>query len=233
MRQLILFNKYKTYNMININPFILQNSLADGLVAYWMLDGNANDSGVNNYTGILQNTPVSVADKNGTANHAYSFNPSLGAGTGAKINFGNITSLNNIPSLTVSAWVKLDSLTSGVIIGKLPLTGGVFLLSYESSVSKFRFNCAGSLESSIMPSTGIWYNIIATHSNNGVNKIYINGVFNVSYATTTTTTSTDSVVIGSSAESTFYQLRGAVDNVRIYNRVLTDLEIANIYTNYL
>ena len=76
-----------------------------GLIGYWPFDGNAKDQTSNGNDGVVTDATL-TADRNGKANSAYYFD-----GTGDYINLGRDASLQPT-SMTVSAWIRLDDTTS-------------------------------------------------------------------------------------------------------------------------
>ena len=57
-------------------------NLSNGLIAYYTLNNNANDSGINGLNGVLgdgigNNEPTVTTDRNGMANSAYEFDGSI------------------------------------------------------------------------------------------------------------------------------------------------------------
>jgi len=75
---------------------------------------------------------------------------------------------------------------------------------------------------------GKWYHVAGTHSGT-TTKIYINGVLEKTQATNYQTTSnTANAFIGSYAGSDFF-FNGTIDNVIVYNRALSDEEVAEHY----
>lgn len=89
-----------------MNPtvrFPLASTIDDGLVAYYPLDGNANDDSGNGNTGIIRGASNSVPDRFNTPGRAFSFN---GVSTyieipGAQFNFAC--------NLSIAVWIKPNS----------------------------------------------------------------------------------------------------------------------------
>ena len=233
-----------------------------GLVGYWKFnEGSASttmDSSGNGNTGTLTNfagpAAAWVTSRVGL-NNALSFD-----GVNDSVNVGSGASLNNIRTLTISAWIYPKSFGEGS-------AGNLFGRVYDKrntlgdGLSFFLCNtttaCSGSITNSIAffqgfssadgkwtpPSNSIslntWTHIAVTYNNpSGLTTIdpvfYKNGIL-VSTTETVTPSGTigdDSVSVATiggniAADRTF---DGLIDEVRIYNRVLTLAEIKRIYS---
>ena len=212
----------------------------NGLVAYYPLDGNTNDASGNGNNGI-NNGATQVSGK---INGAYSFNGSN------YINLGTNLEAKNIK--TVSFWVNFNSLSAPQEIFsksvshcglELILYGG-FLGMYVMDEGGYCANVTVSGESAItystsMLSTGTWYHLAAVQ-NGTFMAIYLNGtqVANGSFMNTIGNAGVSSDIIplmlGAWTEPSSYPyggqrfFRGSLDELRIYDRVLTDSEIKQL-----
>lgn len=81
-------------------------SLSNGLLAYYPFTGNANDSSGNGNNGIVQNA-VLAKDRFGIENRAYSFN-----GVNQYIQVADNITLEPSNAISLSAWVYIDSSAS-------------------------------------------------------------------------------------------------------------------------
>lgn len=83
--------------------------------------------------------------------------------------------------------------------------------------------------------TGNWYNIVVTKSSTAGRKIYVNGSVAASDSSNTNAineaSSSGKNLIGAynSSGTYYYHLDGSIDQVRIFNRVLDDGEVAALY----
>jgi hypothetical protein len=79
-------------------------------------------------------------------------------------------------------------------------------------------------------SPNVWYYI--TLSNDGVtSKFYLNGALVYSENVTgSITTNTSDLILGRCLTGSLYPLDGKLDDVRIYNRALSDGEVQALYT---
>ena len=157
---------------------------------------------------------------------------------------------------TISAWVKpAASNTNSVIVGKV--AGGAlnerqfFFRLYTGSKPEFLWygdltgnTYRGTLGSTAITSTSTWYHLVATYdgTNGTINNrvaLYVNAVAeSTSIDLTAGTPSTipdgpAKLSIGDGLSSTnvtqSIPFNGSIDDVRIYSRILTATEIADIY----
>jgi len=138
--------------------------------------------------------------------------------------------------LTVELWLYLRSkdkfmyFVSKAYIPGTELNEGWALLYYVTSDSII-FNIFDGLSSNSAsyqnPPTNRWLHIVGTYEN-GTIKIYANGVLKNTASRPTIKVSTRDVYIGSYFGNMHF-FDGLIANVSIYNRALTDEEIARIY----
>jgi hypothetical protein len=214
---------------------MLPEDVTKDLVAYYPLDGNAND-----YSGNGNNGTISGATStSGIINGAYSFD-----GTGDYILVSN--SLGSTETFnTVSAWVKRAASTSW--------TGSVFGFGIDGNSTQdiyfwgaegfFGFNtwngdCWGfsnsTAEGQVMD--GEWHHLVAIFDRSSItsSKIFVDGIekaLSQVKGTTLTRTISYKFGIGLNGWNTANQLfNGIIDDVHIYNRALTPSEIKLLYS---
>ncbi len=216
--------------------------------AHWKLDDanglSAADSSGNANTGNLQLGPTWVPGKIGTG---LNFD---GGPTGGDdlVNAGNGTSVNNLGVMTVAAWIKVDTVgeagNPGRIVhkatGTAPLNGWQFVTQGTNQIGfavdytttdLVRTSAANAI------SPGVWHHVVVTWNGTATATnvlMYVDGVAVGSYATTTNA-SGDRV---SDASANIYlgnevngarTLDGVLDDVRVYNRVLSPTEIQAVH----
>ncbi len=131
---------------------------------------------------------------------------------------------------TISVWVKLDAAGLGTrqrILG----FADAFEMQY-SATSKFtnELFIAGGATDTTFPVSTSWTNITASYDyNSNISKIYIDG-----HLVNTTSSANDdpggpaTLTIGDRTGSGDH-FDGLLDDIRIYNRVLSDMEVAVLY----
>lgn len=220
------------------------DEVSSGRVGHWKFDESAGtsaaDSSGNANTGTLGASPANPAWIAGKIGNALNFdlNDSLSAGSGS--------SLDNLAALTVAVWIHADSLgagSNGRIVSKAVGTGpasGWQLQLTGSNQLLFRTDYSTTDLSRLSASNAValsaWKHVVVTWTGSATAtnvKFYVDGV-EMSYSTTTNASGTrasDSssmLYIGNESGGT-RAFDGLLDDVRIYNRVLSAAEIAAIH----
>ncbi len=211
-------------------------ALSNGLQAYWKMD-EASWNGTSN----------EVIDSSGSGNNGTSANGATTA-IGKFANAGTFDDTNDTVSIGAA---KFDTISNGTIAfwlnqnssaGNHPIFTHYVDINNRSSVyynnttGKMVFEicvsgtCTSSLSSVTSITTGTWTHVTATFGSNGM-KIYLNGKLDATSTDTTAYTS-----IGTSTSNHIASinggialLNGKVDELRIYNRALSDDDIALLY----
>jgi hypothetical protein len=183
-----------------------------------------NDLSVNNNTGTLQNSPTYSSSNGGIL----TFNGSN--------QYTTFSSPSNIPignsNYTISVWFNTASLGINAFVGwgNFGVTNQVTAL--RLSPTGFQHYWWGNdLDVSIALSINTWYNVVARF--NGTNRqIWLNNVL-IGNDTPTghNVPNANNLRIASSNSGEFYQ--GKISNVLIYNRAISDSEIAELYNDFL
>ena len=148
--------------------------------------------------------------------------------------------VNNPTALTVCGWFKKESggstyecvLHHGTTntIGSTAYWFGVDL--NDDLCATIGANTSGGSWSMGLTTTrvtyGTWYHLMAIWDGSVV-KVYINNVYNKQYNLTSYTNINFPTRIGASSDGSHYQLRGAVEDVRIYNHALSESERQEVY----
>jgi hypothetical protein len=209
----------------------------NGLVAWYPFNGNANDESGNGNNGI-NNGATLTADRNGNANKAYSFNSN------------NITTsysgISGNGARTISFWYNLSQnssqtdMASMVGYGGSGSAGGAWGCAIfqnqpliDVSASYAIYNSTANINS--------WYFYCVTYDpSNGSNvlstRLYINGIlqtsttktYNTGIAINTGKNSPLTIGSANTPESNFF---GKLDDIGIWNRALTPLEITKLFTS--
>ena len=224
------------------------NPLVYGLVGWWKInDGTAGntcsgatvlDASGSGNTGTCQNTPTWV---NGPVNGgALNFN-----GGSQLVAAGNPTQINNLTTMTVAAWAYVTAFTNtfGMIISKSEPTLAHgwgfytrnartdFEFSRLFSVSLGQWGCgSGSI------ATGKWYHVVVTQDGTlSVPKFYINGQLSSTTYTQVTpsgslqTDASYPITLGGVSGASTSMLNGVIEDVRVYNRILSAAEVQQLY----
>ncbi len=209
--------------------------LQKGLVGYWPFNGSTNDESGNLGNGT--NSGVSYAsDRNYNSDKAGNFNGK------SKITYSSST-FNYLSSLSISVWIKPNlwnnSSSSGIVSKKQPDTDNGFVVyddGTNASLLNFRMKgnkgTANYLFSKSNVDVGIFqYWTITYDSDKGIVKIYKNGQLDKSYS---------SIYVGNMSNNYQFHIgfaepwggyfNGIIDDLRIYDRPLSESEIQALYT---
>ena len=211
---------------------------ADGLMAWWPFNGNANDESVNGNNGIVYGaTPTQ--DRTGIPDAAMSFN---GSGNYISVPYSN--SIGVQQEITVSFWVYFNGGNCGPrIMQSMPWgqCGGYTIATNSSSNTSRYFytnfdNCTSGVLSQSSPTiSGLsWQHVVWSASGlTGISKMYFNGNLVDSDTTNSFFSSVNyfnrPLTIGNIDPSSCDWFGGYLDDIAIYNRTLTEQEIQNIY----
>jgi hypothetical protein len=240
-----LLDDYRLYNRALTADEIaeLYEGISTGLVGYWRLDEtsgtSAADSSGNGNTGTM-NGGLSGANAVGAQ-----FLSGLDFdGTDDDINAGSAAMLDDLGALSACAWVYPDSLASDyyTVIDK-SVNGGTGWNLYTigaTSVGGMGFGFLSRTndysERYVSMSTGTWHHICVTWDGvddvTGSIKLYYNGSLqtpdNPGVAGSTPSDAANNLKIGEAGDGS-YPYNGRLDEVRLYNRVLSAEEIASLY----
>ena len=211
----------------------------EGLIAYYPFNGNANDESDNSNDGIV-NGAVLATDRFGTADKAYDFD---GVDDYIKADADNLPTAER----TVSLWFNANNLDKPVLFGyggescSASWLMGIRCGATQADAYQLQSHCEVNLL--LYPYTtepiGSWYHWIITTDSSGT-IMYVNGTNVVSDNNFITNT----IVIGKHliigvcvspwgtdpyTDTTTNYYNGQIDDIRIYNRALTESEIYALY----
>ena len=230
----------------------IQNVSTDGLVAQWLFDGDATDFTGNGNDGTVKagdpffgaGTPVLTTDRFGNADNAYFFNE------GGFINIPYTLALNP-GSISISLWVNAAEVReSNRFMGLQSWNGFKYQLQ---SANKSFFTAAtddGIYDKDTDPPLEIdtWYHLTVTYES-GSMTFYVDGVETQNYTDVTGSlvkVEGHDLAIGCGSskyavdDSNYDEdhiipapwggyFHGKLDDIRLYNRVLTGGEVSSIY----
>jgi len=195
-----------------------KSTIRDGLVGHWTFDGA--DMGT-----------TSARDASGNANTGWLINgakKTIGK-IGQGMNFDGVDDnvsavIGSVPSatFTISAWIKLNEL--GREQHAAEFTGTQF---YVASNNKLGTGNWGNAAGSTALTKGQWYHIVITRNSSQL-LLFLNGSQDGSGSVLTNEPSSP-FVIGRFYGAGNYWFNGLIDEVRVYNRALTQAEIKRLY----
>ena len=224
--------------------------LTDGLVGYWSFDGPDMAKGTNNTwaldrsgqgnNGVLKNMATSTARVAGKIGQALDFD-----GVNDYINPGNPASLQLTGAMSISAWVYWNdgAIAPGGIFSRIGSDGnrgydfviddnpdGQLTLQRITS-DGFDATAANAFETTKFPQ-GRWIHVVGTYEPSVAVRVYRDSVLVASDTTSVPASqfvSSNNPLIGARFNGTGGFFKGFIDDVRVYNRVLTPDEIKRLY----
>ncbi|RKY12273.1 MAG: hypothetical protein DRP65_01765 [Planctomycetota bacterium] len=227
------------------SSLILTTTDESGLIGHWTMDDNAAstvviDSSGNNNDGLaLYNT--SVLHQTGIIGGALDFD-----GTNDYIDCGNSVDFNITDAITISAWVKFDTVAVNhqTIVAKRgaiadQVANYVLRTGPNANQDQIQFYYHDGTDWHVYTTSnanliaGRWYHIVATFTfgTAASMKCYLNnnvlaGNWNRGDGNSPVPTNTKPVTIGGLTTGKY--LDGIIDDVRLYDRALSDSEIETL-----
>ena len=213
-----------------------QADLSTGLIGHYLLDGNAQDSSGNSNDGTVSGGAASTEDRFGNLTGAYFFD-----GVDDSVQVNSNAALDSITNAsTISAWVRPDSTSESYIVGRVrnnslfddPLFLGTKNTKLRSINCSNSPNACNELFDTQTFTVGQWYHIVNVFdgSSNSA-RLYVDGIEKA--VTTTSYSSLATSLLGLGIGGAFgapqQQFEGAIDDVRIYNRALSTLEVDELF----
>ncbi len=215
----------------------------NGLIGYWPFSGNANDVSGNNNNGTVSGA-VLGSDRNGNANSCYDFN-----GQGDYIQCQPILQLDNSPYMTLSCWFKIEGPNTNLDCvngcaqylmsqGIDAATGSSFFgLAYNQSVVPYSFGMVNGYSNLFITSLSgtsdfSGWNQMTLVFSFGANKLYLNGslVATSNYMGVVSSPNLPLFFGKYNGDIGFpYYVNGKIDDIGIWNRALTEAEVAELY----
>ncbi len=203
-----------------------------GIVAQYNFENNVQDQSGNSHDGVIEGAPQFI---NGAIGKALKFN-----GIDDSVTINDSADLRLGTEQSVQAWIKIDSapVQWARIIGKgtTERNYGLWLASdrdilFQFGKAKAFCNFINSIASDPNPdiSDAEWHQIVGTY--NGVTgKIYLDSAQIYSGSCSKAVpTSQSPLTIGSQESITGSYFDGSIDEVRVYNKVLSPEEIQSLF----
>jgi hypothetical protein len=214
----------------------------NGLVGYWPFSGNADDVSGNGNNGTVNGATLTT-DRFGNSNSAYNFD-----GINNHILVSNNSTLSGFADITISFWVNISQFPSesnpfsGLVAkwygsgncGGVTDNYACYLRTNNQFVvgtNQYR-NYPNMLQTPSNLSTSNWYHFVMVHNSSTGGSIYINGTLVSTYNTAGALCSSTNPLYfgcdnGLGTLNRFFD--GKLDDIGIWNRALSETEIATIY----
>jgi len=212
----------------------------NGLVAYYPFNGNANDESGNNNNGTVYGEALRINDRKGNANKAYSFD-----GVNDYIDLGNKILDAKPISFTVCMWInfpeqQLNSQHWASIITRRNLESqswAALKVWYDNSQNNLGkatisvdypdYHSSTQVRSTTKVINNAWHFIVGTKNGNTY-QIFVDGIKEGEGVDGQEFESDDHFFLMFDNPWKFYS-KGMLDDIRIYNRLLTEQEIQLLY----
>ena len=213
-----------------------------GLLAYYTFEETsgvlANHSlSVDTLGAAADCTNISTPDKTNTGKIGNSWS---GDGSSTAAQMGNALSFVGTSDFSINLWVKTTSTARSNLWGVFHSDTNDIQLEMRASPCYLRFNMASAIDSTTVINTGSWVMITCTRIYGGTNEtceVSINGVNNVLINSephiNVNTTYKANIFGRNNNGSNDLWLNGELDEMSIWNRVLTDAEITALYNSGL
>lgn len=212
-------------------------SINDGLAAYYPLNGNANDKTGNGYDGTVYGEPDTALDRDGNGDNAYSFD-----GTDyIKVSDEYFT---NLTEFTFNIWINSSLANNGVFLatgstdGSLGRSGIIAQFSADNLivVRDIENDISQQRSSNATVNCGAWCMVSIVVKDNNHLKIFLNGILDSTHSIgmIDKTGGDDNLKIGcqwSDPGTASHFFNGLIDDVRIYDRSLSEQEIQFLYSS--
>jgi len=207
-------------------PAPIPDSLEQGIIAHYPFNGNANDASGHGYHGVTHNATLSV-DRFGDPNKAYGFD--------GMRDYIEIPDIGTYDQLTESLWVYYKG-TPYIAVLNCHTEWSANYLHFEITDNRVEFAIHGDNSDQFSnfifgPSTlNQWHHIAVSYdSATGKIRFYIDGALDAGrqYDVPRPVTVGPAWIGGWNGEARWFL--GSLDDIRIYDRVLSASEIQTLY----
>jgi hypothetical protein len=217
-------------------------AVAQGPLGHWPLDGDGVDISGNGLDGTIEGNVVAAADRNGVPNSALEF----GGASGDRVNVGDPSALRLTGAMTLAGWAYLDAsnTNNARVIAKMGGSGSrSWSLCVEADMGgivnrgNFQISPDGSAVISAptqgsVPTDG-WFHIAGVYRPGQAMEIYLNGQLDdtvvAGVPASQYSDNGQPVYIGNRVACGNCGWVGSLDDVRIYDRALSAIEIHDLY----
>jgi hypothetical protein len=202
-----------------------------GLVGYWRMEGNSSDSSGSGSNGT--DTTISYGTAYGLFGQGATFN-----GTSSLITFADASLWRPTSSFSVSGWLNTTTTNIGGVVSNTIISTNDYsgwVISINGTTNKLLFTIYPSngttqnktVTSSVSVNTGVWVHFVAVYDGTYM-YLYIDGKLDVTPLASGAPSydATENPIIGKyTVIGTDYFYLGNLDDISIFNRVLTPWEI--------
>jgi len=197
-----------------------------GLVAWYPFNGNANDESGNG-NNCTVNGAILSPDRKGITNQAYSFNGNSSYIIANNTNVGNFSG-----NTTFCFWINCSTDATGMVMDKDNYDYYWFQIDNNGLAFTISFDWNYSSTTQIIPRSQLenQWNFVCVMIENFTYKVYANGVYvNSVDIPQNAIINSQNLTFGRSSYWGHTYYTGKTDDIRIYNRALTEQEIQQLY----
>lgn len=211
-------------------------ALTDGLIAYWKLDETSGTvtSDIGTHNGTVTNA---LQNQTGILGKAITFD-----GDGDYVSFGDDASFDfgTTQDFAISFWIKTTQSTEGFVFCKMTSGSapGFAVEVYDGQFWAFiRSDSAQYVDvnsTALVNSGAAWFHCVANFDRDGNLTIYVNNTQEDSASiagVTTTINNANNLLMGARDDASPYYFAGSLDEVGVWNRLLTTDEISALYNS--
>lgn len=196
-----------------------------------------------------EGTGTTTADTSASANTGTLWNGATWeagrSGYGIRVGNGYITSstspFRTTAAFTVSAWVNLSATGGFRTIVSQPLSGTccAYWLQYHQPTNRWRFSMSNVASAASptaaggtsVPALNTWTHVVGAYTGSAI-KLYVNGSLEATTAYVQTDEASGPLRIGQAVSdlSNYDQWRGSIDDLRTWQRALSDSEVSALYS---
>jgi hypothetical protein len=219
-----------TITMAQVPSYVPTN----GLVGYWPFNGNANDESGNGNNGTVNGATL-TSDRFGNANSSYSFD-----GIDDFIEIPNSSSISN-PNLTIGFWINTNSVVFQQVLYKVSFNTAQneeysipLNLNNQNEINLDLKNnsCSPGIGWVSFNNSAVlsnWKHVIFTHDGS-ITRFFLDGILiNSQNANFNIANCPGGSLILGIAWDLQNAFNGALDDIGIWNRALTQQEITDLY----
>jgi hypothetical protein len=221
--------------MLTFCAVVAHAGINDGLVAYFLFDGNAKDISGNGHDGTVHDA-IFTSNRFGQADAACWFD---GNGDYIEIPHSPVFDMNT-NEFSLSLWLKFGPQPAPYYYGAVflkaanpsfPYEGFSLFVDYPDNHCEFRLDAREPLHSQTNDlHNNSWRHFVCLKQGSEI-KLYVDGIFDHSRAVTHTTSDNSASIIlgGNHVVHTAQSYKGVMDDIRLYNRALSPDEIMTLY----
>lgn len=214
-----------------LSSFILSKADGNGLVLSLPFNGNAADESENNHQTTVSGASLTT-DRFGNPNSAYYFSRN----SYIKVAWSSMLDINS-NDYTIAAYIKMDKVTNNMRIfshgsyrsstGYMLRSGGKNLLTEFSCNERLQMQ----FQTSVVFEPNVWYFVATTVQRNGYVKTFIDETRRTAnpFSNDCSVSNPYPAYVGFCPEGLDEQFLGSIDEVRVYNRALSEAEVLSVY----